>query len=279
MSPSLSVSISEMAVMPDLVFHKRFRSSYNSSPSPTFPVRKRYRGTSELILDTNSEEAKEVEEGSDLDSKSKDSEDEGPTTEEEDPAIRDDGLTAGNEGPSIGVESLGLGGDEAVSEGQQQAASVVEKVVGEPLGLGYRALRCPEIALRDGKMPSVFEVGQSSGFVPKSERPERVSALRKPTLTTWIDPEDGIAYIDVPVYPPSAPPIQTPLSPKWSSGLLHVSPAPSIAPSPISSPMISLTIPSPVASLATDEAALQRELHEMRGRVTALEHEWDRRER
>nr|GEY39795.1 hypothetical protein [Tanacetum cinerariifolium] len=50
------------------------------------------------------------------------------------------------------------------------------------------------------------------------------------------------------------PPVQTPPSPKWSSGSLPVSPAPSIAPSPISSPMISLTIPSPVASPATVEA-------------------------
>nr|GFA32412.1 hypothetical protein [Tanacetum cinerariifolium] len=65
-------------------------------------------------------------------------------------------------------------------------------------------------------MPSVFKVGESSGFVPESERPERVSTLRQPTLTTWIDPEDGIAYIDVRAYPPPAPPTQTPPSPEWS---------------------------------------------------------------
>ncbi|GKF02128.1 hypothetical protein Tco_0029051, partial [Tanacetum coccineum] len=39
------------------------------------------------------------------------------------------------------------------------------------------------------------------------ERPERVSALRQPTLTTWIDSEDGRAYIDIPAYPPPAPPV------------------------------------------------------------------------
>ncbi|GJX79352.1 hypothetical protein Tco_0327501, partial [Tanacetum coccineum] len=50
-----------------------------------------------------------------------------------------------------------------------------------------------------------------------SERSERVSALRQPTLTTWIDPEDGIAYIDVHAYPPPVPPVQTPPSPEWSS--------------------------------------------------------------
>ncbi|GKB38618.1 hypothetical protein Tco_0883560, partial [Tanacetum coccineum] len=65
-----------------------------------------------------------------------------------------------NEGPpkSMGVESLTLGGDEVVPRGQQRAAPVVETVVGEPLGLGYRALRCREIVLGEGRMPSVFEV-------------------------------------------------------------------------------------------------------------------------
>ncbi|GJW17012.1 hypothetical protein Tco_0024448 [Tanacetum coccineum] len=103
------------------------------------------------------------------------------------------------------------------------AARVVETAVGEPLGLGYGALRRREIAL-----------GQ-------------------PTLTTWIDLENGIAYFDVLAYPPSAPPVQTPPSPEWSFGLLPVSPAPSIVPLPISSPMISLTVLSPVASPATAE--------------------------
>ncbi|GKG59109.1 hypothetical protein Tco_0602818, partial [Tanacetum coccineum] len=61
---------------------------------------------------------------------------------------------------------------------------VVETAVGEPLGLGYGALRRREIALGEGRMPSVFKVGQSFGFVPESERLERVSTLWQPTLTT-----------------------------------------------------------------------------------------------
>ncbi|GKC89925.1 hypothetical protein Tco_1150574 [Tanacetum coccineum] len=84
----------------------------------------------------------------------------------------------------------------------------------EPLGLGYRALRRQEIALEEGRMPSVFDVGQSSKSVPEYEIPERVSTLRQPTLTTWIDTLDGIAYIDVPAYPPPALPAQTPPSPE-----------------------------------------------------------------
>nr|GEX29395.1 hypothetical protein [Tanacetum cinerariifolium] len=122
----------------------------------------------------------------------------------------------------------------------------METAVGEPLRLGYEALRRQEIALGEGRMPSVFEVGQRSGFVPEPERPERAFAFRQPTFTTWIDPEDGIAYIDVPAYPLPAPPVLTPPSPEWSSGSLPVSPAPSIAPSPILPLMIPMTIPSPI---------------------------------
>ncbi|GKB11848.1 hypothetical protein Tco_0845771 [Tanacetum coccineum] len=126
--------------------------------------------------------------------------------------------------------------------------------MGKPLGLGDRALRRREIPLGEGRIPSVFEVGQSSGSVPEYERPKRVLALRQPTLTTWIDQEDGRSYIDVLAYPPPEPPVQTPPSLEWTSGLLLISQEPSIVPLPISSPMIPLTVPSPVASPATDEA-------------------------
>nr|GEZ46610.1 hypothetical protein [Tanacetum cinerariifolium] len=236
MSPSLPVSIAEMAAMPDLAFRKRFRSSYDSLPSPTFP------------------EDEVVEENSDSDSKSEDAEDQGPIAKDEDPAAGDEGLDARDEGPSFRVESLSLGGDETIPEGQQRAAPVVETAVGEHLGLGYGALRLQDIASRDGQMPSVFDLGQASGSVPESERLERVSALRQPTLTTWIHPEDGIVYIDDPAYPPPTLPVQTQPSPKWSSSSLPISLAPYIVPLPISSPMISLTVPSSVASPATAEA-------------------------
>nr|GFB26505.1 hypothetical protein [Tanacetum cinerariifolium] len=182
MSPGLSASIAEVAAMFDSAF-------YESEGD-----------------ELGEEEDKEVEKSLDLNSKSEDTEGKGPTTEDEDPAAGDDGLSAGDEGPSMGVKSLGLGREEAVPEGQQRAASVVETAMSEPLGLGHRALRCHEIAVGEGQMPSVFEVGQSSRFVPVSERPKRVSALRQPTLTTWIDPKDGIAYIDT-AYPPPAPPV------------------------------------------------------------------------
>nr|GFB63032.1 hypothetical protein [Tanacetum cinerariifolium] len=177
-SHGLSAGMVEVAAMSDLVFRKRFRS-YDSSPSSTLPVRKRYRGTSELILGTDTEE---VEESSDSDSESEDVKDEGPTTEDEDPATEDDGLVAEDGGLAAGVEvpgiddesygldgeshgvddeshglddesygiddegrgiesdGLGLGEEEAVPEGQQRAVPVVETAVSAPLGLGYGAL-------------------------------------------------------------------------------------------------------------------------------------------
>nr|GEX67320.1 hypothetical protein [Tanacetum cinerariifolium] len=211
MSHGLSVSDSE--------FRKRFKSSYDSSPSSTFLVRKRYKGTFEIILDNDSEgdelgeeEDDKVEESSDLDSKSEDVEDDCPTVEDEDPVTEDEGHTAGDKGPSMEVKILGLGGDEAIPE----------------------------------------------------------------------DPRDSMVYIDVPAYPPSAPLAQTPPSPEWSSALLHVSLAPSIVPLPILSPMISLFVPSPVATLAMAKAegfltgGGQDEIFFYRYRFRSLEHEQER---
>nr|GEU30440.1 hypothetical protein [Tanacetum cinerariifolium] len=171
MSPGLSVSTAEVAAMSDLAFCKRFRSSYDSSPSPTFPVRKRYRGTYELILDTDSEEDEEVEESSDSDTVSEDAEDEGPTAEYEDHATGDEGLVAGDEGP-------------AGSSGCRIAVS-------EPLGLGYGALRRQELELEGDHVYSTFEVGRGSGSALEPERSKKVSASRQPTLTMWTDPEDA----------------------------------------------------------------------------------------
>nr|GEV19542.1 hypothetical protein [Tanacetum cinerariifolium] len=126
-----------------------------------------------------------------------------------DPTAGDEGLAAGDEGPGMGVEShglddesrglddeghsvesdaFGLGEEEVVPEGQQQEVPVVGTTVSTPLGLGYGALRCRELALEEDHVYSTFEVGQGSGFATEPKRPERMSASRQPTLTTWIDP-------------------------------------------------------------------------------------------
>ncbi|GJT00357.1 hypothetical protein Tco_0821526 [Tanacetum coccineum] len=254
MSSGLSASMAEVAAMSESVFCKRFRSSYESSPSlspSNLPLRKSYQGTSELVEDSeedDDEEDEEIEECMDSDSVSKDAEDEGPTAEDEDPAAGDEGLTVGVEALGMDDESYGLDDEshgmddesrglddedygvesdglsleeeeEAVPGGQRQVALVVRTAMSTPLGLGYGELRRRELALEEDQT----------------------------------DLEDGMVYIDVPIYPPLAPPVQTPPSPEWTSDSLPISPSPSIVPSPISSHIISLTIPSPVATLATAE--------------------------
>ncbi|GJY21377.1 hypothetical protein Tco_0393943 [Tanacetum coccineum] len=217
-SSSLSTSMAEVAAMSKSALRKRFWSSYESSPSvspPDLPSRKRY------------------------------CEDESPTSEVEDPIAEDKGLTAGVESPGIndkgyGLDDEGHGRDdeshgiddeghsiesdglsleeeeEAVPGGQQQVTLVAGMTMSAPLGLRYRALRRRELALEEGNIYSMFE--------------------------------DGMIYVDIPDYPPPAPPVQTPPSPEWTSSLLPISPSHSDVPSPISSPMIPLTIPSPVAT-------------------------------
>ncbi|GJV96359.1 hypothetical protein Tco_1547936 [Tanacetum coccineum] len=304
-SSSLSAGMVEVATMSESAFHKRFQSSYESSPSmspPDLPSWKRYCGMSELVEDSeedNDEEDKEIEESMDSDSVSEHAEAEGPTVEDEDPAAEDEGLTAGVEGPGMddegygldyksrgiddeghSIKSDGLGleeEEEDVPGGQQQAALVVGMTASAPLGLGYGALRRRELALEEGDVHSTFEVGQGFGSAPESERPERVSAFGQPTLTTWTDLEDGMIYIDIFDYPPPAPPVQTPPLPEWTSSSLPISPSPSDDPSPISSPMIPLTIPSPIATPAAVETeGFLTELGAQRYWFRSLEYEQKR---
>ncbi|GJR94054.1 hypothetical protein Tco_0266228 [Tanacetum coccineum] len=183
-SSGLSASMAEVAAMSESTFCKRFRSSYESSSSLSplnLPSRKRYRGTSELVEDSkeyDDEDDEEIEESMDSDSVSEDAEDEGPTAEDEDPAAGYEALTTGVEGPGIDDESYSL-----YDEGRG--------VESDGLSLEEEEEAVPE----------------GSGSAPESERPKRVLASRQPTLTTWTNPEDGMVYIDVPAYPPPAPPL------------------------------------------------------------------------
>ncbi|GKF70426.1 hypothetical protein Tco_0203483, partial [Tanacetum coccineum] len=100
MSPGHSARVTKAMALSDLAFRKRYISSYetpSSSSSLALPVRKRYRGTSDLILDTNSE-------GDELG-------DEDTEEDEED-----------EKGEGLGLEEE----EEAAHEGQQQAVSVVD---------------------------------------------------------------------------------------------------------------------------------------------------------
>ncbi|GJR38593.1 hypothetical protein Tco_1214277 [Tanacetum coccineum] len=130
MSPSHSARVTEAMALLNLAFCKRYRSSYKApSPSPTLAVWKRYRGMSELILDTDSEGDELGDEGID-----KDGEDEGSNAD-------DEGHDLDYEGHSVESDGLGLEEEEAVPEGQPHASLVMKTAASEPLGLGYGALR------------------------------------------------------------------------------------------------------------------------------------------
>nr|GFB57339.1 hypothetical protein [Tanacetum cinerariifolium] len=203
LSPGMSSRIAEAAALSISSFHKRYRSSYETpspSSSPTLLVRKRYKGTSELILDTNSEE----DELGDEDTEEDESSDANDERERE---------RAMDKGPDMKEE---------------------EKTTPK---------------------------GQSSRSVPKQEGVERRSAFRQPTLVTWVDPEDGRVYTDIPTYAPPAAPVQTPPSLEWSLGSLPISPSSSVVPSPIASPVATSTATISVDEDQFLEVGAQLELH------------------
>nr|GEX41047.1 hypothetical protein [Tanacetum cinerariifolium] len=139
--------------------------------------------------------------------------------------------------------------------------------------------------------------GEGLGLKEEEQGADRVSAFRQPTLTTWVDPKDGRVYTDIPVYVPPAAPVQTPPSPEWSFGAQvelhgsilydHTEHLDALLPT------LFADIDKDVRELYTRSgvvkeeifsqrhgqgAALQRELQDMRGRVTVLEQEKDCRE-
>ncbi|GKD03231.1 hypothetical protein Tco_1178205 [Tanacetum coccineum] len=246
LSPGMSARIAKAVALSPSSFRNRYRSSYeipSPSSSLTLPIRKRYRGTLELVEDTK-------DEISDSDTEREGSENEGPSTEEE----------------------------EAAPEDPQQAVPVVDTTVDEPSGLGFGALRRRELALVEGSMPSTFEIGESYRSVLEQHRVEEIHAPRSPVRATWVDPVDGIIYTDITIYvPPVCIPVQTPTSPEWSSGSLPVSPSSPAVPTLVASPMT-----TPVATIAVDEdgflenTKMQCELQELRDRVTILEREGSR---
>ncbi|GJR90437.1 hypothetical protein Tco_0214448 [Tanacetum coccineum] len=89
-----------------LAFRKRYRSSYETpspSPSPTLPVWKRYKGTSELILDTNSEGDELGDEDTD-----EDGEDESSDADDERERLDDEGHGLDDEGHGLDDDGHGL---------------------------------------------------------------------------------------------------------------------------------------------------------------------------
>ncbi|GKF83589.1 hypothetical protein Tco_0245245 [Tanacetum coccineum] len=92
--------MTEAMALSNSAFRKRYRSSYETpSPSMPLPVRKRCRGTSEVILDTDSKGDELGDEDTNEDGK-------------------DESLDADNEREREG-DGLGLEDEEAIPEGQQ----------------------------------------------------------------------------------------------------------------------------------------------------------------
>ncbi|GKD50152.1 hypothetical protein Tco_1279128 [Tanacetum coccineum] len=106
LSTGMSAHIAEAATLSPSFFRKRYRSSYetSSSSSPTLPGWKRYKGTSELILDTNSEGDKSGEEDTEEDEEDKSSD---VDEERESQGLDDEGRSLGDEDHGLGDESQG----------------------------------------------------------------------------------------------------------------------------------------------------------------------------
>ncbi|GKA80759.1 hypothetical protein Tco_0787451 [Tanacetum coccineum] len=158
MSSGLSASMAEVEAMSESAFRKKFRSSYESLPSvspPDLPSRKHYRGTSELVEDSeedDDEEDEEIEESMDYDN---------------------------GRGPRRG------GG--GCTWGQQQAALVVRTAVSAPLGLGYGALRRRELALEEDQLhrvTTVIPICPSPSVVPSPISSPMISLIVPSPIAT-----------------------------------------------------------------------------------------------
>ncbi|GKB63482.1 hypothetical protein Tco_0919668 [Tanacetum coccineum] len=249
LSPGMSARIAEAAALSPSSFRKRYRSSYET-PSPssslTLPVRKRYRGTPELILDTDSEGDELEEEDTEEDVEDKSSDADGKREIER--GLDDKGQGLDNEGHSLEDEGPVIEEEEAAPEGQQQGVPIVDTAMSEPLCIGYEEARRRAFESIEEISPSTYKVGQSSRFMPEQEGAERISAFRQPTLVIWVDPEDGRVYTDIPTYVPLAAPVQTSPSLEWSLGSLPVSPSSLVVPSPIASP-----VATPATTISVDK--------------------------
>ncbi|GKA63567.1 hypothetical protein Tco_0763173 [Tanacetum coccineum] len=140
--------------------------------------------TSELVENTE-------DESSDSNTEREGSNDKGSGLEDEGHGLKE-------EGPGSKEE------EEAATKGQQQAVLVVDKATNEPFGLGYGALRRRELALGEGSLPSIFEIGQSSRSMLEQQKVEETPTPRLWVYATWVDPVDGTVYTDILVNVPPA---------------------------------------------------------------------------
>ncbi|GJW15240.1 hypothetical protein Tco_0019373, partial [Tanacetum coccineum] len=280
LSPGMSARIVETAALSPSSFRKRYRSSYetSSSSSLTLPGRKRYRGTPELILDTDSE---------------------GDELGEED--TKEDEEDESDE--SQGLEDAGFGLEE---EEADQAVLVVETALSKSLRLGYGALRRHELAVEEDQPTLVTWVDPEDDRVytdvPAYAPP--AAPVQTPPSPEWSLSSLLVSPSSTVVTSPTSSPVATPTA---TISRLDVLPPTLVA--NIDRDVRELYARSgvvrdeifsqryrfrslecehertvmmfgalwrPVLALeawAGHQAAMQRELQEMRGRVAALEQE------
>ncbi|GKA54359.1 reverse transcriptase domain-containing protein [Tanacetum coccineum] len=177
MSPCISARVTEAMALSPSSFCKRYMSYYETpsssnslASSSTLTIWKRYRGTSEPILDTNTEDDESEAEGAG--SVSEESENKGP----------------GSEGEEVALE-----------EQQQQAVSVDETVVDKPLGLGYRA------AIR-----RILELAEDSTPNIEFDAPPVRAPVHTPSSPEWSFVSLPISPASLTIPSPVASPVTTP---------------------------------------------------------------------
>ncbi|GKD22246.1 hypothetical protein Tco_1223949, partial [Tanacetum coccineum] len=222
-------------------FRKRYRSSYEtSSSSPTLPVWKRYRDTFELILDTDSEKDELREEGT-----------------EEDESDEDHGLNDGSQG--LEDEGLGLEEEEAVLEVEEDQIPEDERVYIDILAYAppvapvqtlpspkwlselYGSILYDHTQRLDALPPTLFaDIGRDV-----RELYSRSRAVRDEIFSLVLALEAWVGRVDTQLEDMSQD--------RYDDHIL-------------------------IHDMLVQQAAMQRKLQEMRGRVTTLEQERDRRE-
>ncbi|GKD25395.1 hypothetical protein Tco_1231609 [Tanacetum coccineum] len=160
LSLGMSARIAKAVVLSQSSFHKRYRSSYetsSSSSSLTLPVRKRYRGIYVLILDTDSEGDKLREEDTkeDEEDKSLDADD-----ERESQGLGDVDHGFDDESQGLKDEGLGLKGEEAAPEDPEDDRVYTDILAYAPPAAPVQTSPSPEWSLGS------FLVSPSSPVVP-----------------------------------------------------------------------------------------------------------------
>ncbi|GKA63566.1 hypothetical protein Tco_0763172, partial [Tanacetum coccineum] len=178
--------IAEASALSSSSFRKRYRSSYETSSSSllAFPIRKRYRGTSELVEDTEDESSDSGTEREGLEGEGHSLDDEGPGS-----IAKADDLS-----PSLFHKRMKFKDLDTKRRFRD----------GDPFRGTRVIMGLDDEFMAKGSVPSTFEIGQSSRSMSKHQRVEETFTPMPRVRTTWVDPVDGTVYTDFLVDVPPA---------------------------------------------------------------------------